>query len=66
MAAERLARVRIGVIGLGRLWEVRHRPALARLSDRFVISAVYDQVMHRAQAEAQARLAHAPTATVQE
>ncbi|WZO99533.1 Gfo/Idh/MocA family oxidoreductase [Isosphaeraceae bacterium EP7] len=60
MAAERMARVRVGVIGLGRLWEARHRPALTRLSDRFVIRAVYDQVAHRAQAEAQSLGCAAP------
>jgi predicted dehydrogenase len=60
LAAERLARVRVGVIGLGRLWEVRHKPALMRLSDRFVVRAVYDQVAHRAQVEAQALGCSAP------
>lgn len=45
-------RVRIGVIGLGRLWEARHKPALLRLRDKFQIVAVYDQVARRAAAEA--------------
>jgi predicted dehydrogenase len=40
------------VIGLGRLWEARHKPALARLRDRFQITAVYDQVYRRAEIEA--------------
>jgi predicted dehydrogenase len=40
------------VIGLGRLWEARHKPALARLRDRFQVTAVYDQVMRRAEIEA--------------
>src|SRR5271165_7437151 len=45
-------RLRVGVIGLGRLWETRHKPSLARLQDRFRITAVYDQVYRRAQIEA--------------
>lgn len=45
--------IRVGVIGLGRLWETRHRPALARLKERFRVTAVYDQVAARAQTEAQ-------------
>jgi predicted dehydrogenase len=40
------------VIGLGRLWEARHKPALLRLRDRFHVTAVYDQVMRRAEIEA--------------
>lgn len=46
------SRLRLGVIGLGRNWETRHRPALSRLRDRFAISAVYDQVARRAETEA--------------
>jgi predicted dehydrogenase len=42
------------VIGLGRLWEARHKPALARLADRFQVTAVYDQVGRRAATEAAA------------
>ena len=45
-------RLRVGVIGLGRLWETRHKPSLARLQDRFRITAVYDQVYRRAEIEA--------------
>jgi len=45
-------RLRVGVIGLGRLWETRHKPSLARLKDRFRITAVYDQVYRRAEIEA--------------
>jgi predicted dehydrogenase len=40
------------VIGLGRLWETRHKPSLARLQDQFRITAVYDQVFRRAEIEA--------------
>ncbi len=52
MASSRQVRLRVGVIGLGRLWEARHKPALLRLRDRFQITAVYDQVMRRAEIEA--------------
>ncbi|GAC1471988.1 MAG: Gfo/Idh/MocA family oxidoreductase [Isosphaeraceae bacterium] len=45
-------RLRVGVIGLGRLWEARHKPALARLRDRFQVTGVYDQVYRRAEMEA--------------
>jgi predicted dehydrogenase len=45
-------RLRVGVIGLGRLWETRHKPSLARLGDRFRVTAVYDQVYRRAEIEA--------------
>src|SRR3982750_4065181 len=45
-------RLRVGVVGLGRLWEARHKPALARLHDRFAVTAVYDQVHRRAEIEA--------------
>ncbi len=44
--------LRVGVIGLGRLWESRHKPSLARLQDRFQVTAVYDQIHRRAQIEA--------------
>jgi predicted dehydrogenase len=40
------------VIGLGRLWETRHKPSLARLQDRFRVTAVYDAVYRRAELEA--------------
>ncbi len=45
-------KIRLGVVGLGRLWESRHKPALARLKDRFEVTAVYDQVARRAEIEA--------------
>jgi predicted dehydrogenase len=48
----RNVRLRVGVIGLGRLWEARHKPALALLRDRFQVTAVYDQVARRAEMEA--------------
>jgi predicted dehydrogenase len=40
------------VIGLGRLWEARHKPALSKLRERFQVTAVYDQVSRRAELEA--------------
>lgn len=46
------ARLRVGVIGLGRLWDTRHKPSLVRLNDRFRVTAVYDQVARRAELEA--------------
>jgi predicted dehydrogenase len=42
-------RLRIGVIGLGEVWQQRHAPALRMLADRFEVRAVCDQVAHRAQ-----------------
>ncbi len=47
-------RLRIGVVGLGRLWEARHRPALAGLKFDVEVAAVYDQVAQRAFNEARA------------
>ena len=52
MGESKHVRLRVGVIGLGRLWETRHKPSLARLKDRFRITAVYDQVYRRAEIEA--------------
>lgn len=52
MAALKSVRLRVGVIGLGRLWEARHKPALARLTEQFRVTAVYDQVARRAAIEA--------------
>lgn len=40
---------RLGVIGLGNHWSVRHAPALRALGDRFEIKAICDPVAHRAQ-----------------
>lgn len=52
MAASRSVRLRVGILGLGRLWEARHKPALAKMAARFRIAAVYDQVARRAATEA--------------
>jgi predicted dehydrogenase len=45
-------RIRLGVVGLGEGWERRHKPALLRLSDKFEIRALYDEVAHRAAVQA--------------
>jgi predicted dehydrogenase len=42
-------KLRVGVIGLGEVWQQRHAPALRTLADRFEVRAVCDQVAHRAQ-----------------
>ena len=47
--ASGLMKLRIGVIGLGDVWQQRHAPALRMLADRYEVRAVYDQVAHRAQ-----------------
>jgi predicted dehydrogenase len=64
LAATRGVRLGVGVIGLGRLWEVRHKPAFARMADRFRVASVYDQVARRAEIEAAAFGAHAASAVV--
>src|SRR5262249_33120730 len=45
------ARIRLGVIGLGRRWQ-RYREALARLSDQVQIHAVCDPIGQRTEAVA--------------
>ncbi len=52
MPGSKNVRLRVGVVGLGRLWEARHKPALAKLKDRFAVTALYDQVARRAEIEA--------------
>ena len=42
-------KIRVGVVGIGPLWESRHLPALRALSDRFDVIAVCDAVQHRAE-----------------
>lgn len=44
--------LRVGVVGLGRPWEARHKPALLRSPGRFRVAALYDQVGWRAEYEA--------------
>ncbi len=46
-------KLRVGLVGLGDAWRVRHRPALLALADRYEIRAVCSQVA--AQAEQVAR-----------
>ena len=42
-------RLRVGLIGLGDVWQVRYAPALRALADRFDVRAICDQVRHRAE-----------------
>lgn len=42
-------KLRVGLVGLGTGWELRHRPALRALSDRFEVRAVCEPVAHRAE-----------------
>jgi predicted dehydrogenase len=42
-------KLRIGLVGLGEVWQSRHAPALRTLADRFEVRAVCDQVAHRAE-----------------
>ena len=42
-------KLRIGLVGLGDVWQTRHAPALRTMSDRFEVRAVCDQVAHRAE-----------------
>lgn len=42
-------KLRVGLVGLGNNWEVRHRAALRSLSDRFEVRAIFDQVAVRAE-----------------
>jgi predicted dehydrogenase len=42
-------RLRVGLIGLGEVWQARHAPALRALADRFEVRAICDQVRHRAE-----------------
>jgi predicted dehydrogenase len=47
-------RLGVGIVGLGRLWKARYRPALQRMADRFRVVALHDQVGWRARVEAAA------------
>ncbi len=42
-------KLRVGLVGVGNAWELRHRPALRALSDRFEVRAVCEPVAHRAE-----------------
>lgn len=56
--------IRLAIIGLGKLWETRHRPALERMRDRFRIISIYDQVSERARRTAlQVRCRHVESLT---
>lgn len=45
-------KLRIGLIGLGDLWQTRYRPALRMLDDRFDVRAVYSTVSKLAESTA--------------
>jgi myo-inositol 2-dehydrogenase/D-chiro-inositol 1-dehydrogenase len=60
--------LRLGVIGLGRRWRRRYKPALRTLADSFVVRGLYDQIQMRAQREARrlgADTLSAPTALME-
>lgn len=42
-------KLRVGLVGIGNAWEVRHRPALRALSDRYEVRAVCEPVARRAE-----------------
>jgi predicted dehydrogenase len=42
-------RIRVGLVGLGDVWHIRHATALRALADRFEVRAICDQVRHRAE-----------------
>jgi len=46
-------KLRVGLVGLGEVWQVRHATALRALADRFEVRAICDQVRHRAEQAAQ-------------
>ncbi|MEN9665886.1 MAG: hypothetical protein RLZZ326_2249, partial [Planctomycetota bacterium] len=41
-------KLRVGIVGLGPLWEKRHLPALRSLADRFEVQGICEQVAHLA------------------
>jgi predicted dehydrogenase len=43
-----MKKLRVGIIGLGDVWQQRHAPALHALTDRFDVRAICDQISHRA------------------
>src|SRR5438105_769649 len=45
-------RLGVGVLGLGRRWQSRYRPALAGLRDWFIVRAVADPVAARTEEQA--------------
>src|SRR5215831_3212317 len=61
---QQMSKLRVGIVGLGRRWRRRYRPALHALRDRFVIRAVSDARYDRADREAR-RLRCPATAVVE-
>ncbi|MGD9723417.1 MAG: Gfo/Idh/MocA family protein [Pirellulales bacterium] len=45
-------KLRVGLVGLGNAWEMRHRPALRTMSDRFEVRAICEPVAQRAEVAA--------------
>ena len=41
-------KLRVGLVGLGNVWEKRYRPALSAMTDRFEVRAVCEDIGHRA------------------
>ncbi len=50
---KREMKLRVGLIGVGKAWELRHRPALRALADKFEVRAVCEEVSLRAHRVAQ-------------
>ena len=46
-------KLRVGLIGLGDQWQIRHRPALMALSDRFEVRAICCEVAEKSRQAAQ-------------
>jgi predicted dehydrogenase len=42
-------KLRLGLVGLGEAWQVRHAPALRALTERFRVCAIHEAVAHRAE-----------------
>jgi predicted dehydrogenase len=42
-------KLRVGIVGLGSLWDTRYLPALRALADRFEVRGICEQVSHRAE-----------------
>ena len=42
-------KLRVGLVGLGDVWQMRYATALRALADRFEVRAICDQVSHRAE-----------------
>lgn len=52
MASMGVGKLHLGVIGLDRQWDGRHRPTLVQAAGGVEVTAIYDQVARRAEIEA--------------